>query len=123
MERLRITVNNKTYDVLVEVVEKDEKAPVQPLTAIEGGRSQGAKNAAPAAGGSTKPFCAPMPGTVMDIRVKKGDYVKEGDVLIVLEAMKMENELLADASGQVEEIHVARGQAVQSGDRLISLLG
>jgi glutaconyl-CoA decarboxylase len=60
-----------------------------------------------------------MPGTVLDVMVKVGDAVKMGDVLLILEAMKMENELQADRAGTVKEVKVAKGQAVNGGDTLI----
>jgi len=60
-----------------------------------------------------------MPGTVLDVKVNVGDAVKAGDVLLILEAMKMENELTADKAGTVKEIKVTKGQAVNGGDTLI----
>lgn len=147
MEKLRITVNGRSYDVTVEVLETDENKPslktepvgfpVQPLTAISGGKAQ----AGPARGGaggspgggsksnsgnravnsSEKTVNSPMPGTILGINVKSGDQVKRGQVLIILEAMKMENELMAENDGVIREIHVARGQSVQAGEMLLTL--
>jgi len=62
---------------------------------------------------------SPMPGVINDIRVKAGDEVKPGDVLVILEAMKMENQIKADIAGTVKEIRVTKGQAVNSGDPLV----
>lgn len=89
----------------------------KPLTAINGGKapSNQAKSSA------LKSFNSPMPGTVLDIKVAPGNSVKQGQVLIVLEAMKMENELVAESDGVVKEIHVSKGQSVQAGELLISL--
>ena len=60
-----------------------------------------------------------MPGTVLEVKVNVGDAVKIGDVLLILEAMKMENELQADKAGTVKEVKVTKGQAVNGGDALI----
>lgn len=129
MEKLRITVNGRSYDVVVEVLGAAEASssgkaapsPGQPLTAINGGKSSPAPvKSSPEAGPALQPLLAPMPGTVLDIRVKPGETVQTGQVLLTLEAMKMENELTAESSGQVKEIHVSRGQSVQAGEALIS---
>jgi biotin carboxyl carrier protein len=62
-----------------------------------------------------------MPGTVLDVKVKEGDSVKYGDVLVILEAMKMENEIFAPADGVVASVNVSAGAAVNAGDVLVSL--
>ncbi|OPZ75090.1 MAG: Glutaconyl-CoA decarboxylase subunit gamma [Firmicutes bacterium ADurb.Bin456] len=147
MEKLRITVNGRSYDVTVEVLETDESRTnpkrdlggpvVQPLTAINGGRAQAGtargstgggpggsfkSNSGESAGNSTgKMVKSPMPGTILDINVKSGDQVKRGQVLIILEAMKMENELMAEDDGVIREINVSRGQSVQAGEMLLTL--
>jgi len=63
---------------------------------------------------------APMPGSVLDVKVKAGDMVSSGDVLIVLEAMKMENELTAPQDGSIQEVYVKQGDTVNSGDPLVA---
>ena len=73
--------------------------------------------AAPTAGGEK--VTAPIPGKVLTINAKVGDKVSTGDLLLVLEAMKMENEIAATADGEVKEILVSEGQAVQTGDALV----
>lgn len=60
-----------------------------------------------------------MPGTIVDVRVKSGDNVRSGDVLLVLEAMKMENEILAPVDGKVTDVRVSKGASVESGELLI----
>ena len=64
---------------------------------------------------------APMPGNILDVRVKPGDSVKAGDTLVVLEAMKMENEISAPQDGTIASVNVAKGDTVGSGDLLCSL--
>jgi biotin carboxyl carrier protein len=62
-----------------------------------------------------------MPGTILDIRVKPGDAVKAGDILLILEAMKMENEIIAPGAGTVDTIQVSKGSSVNAGDVLLSI--
>jgi biotin carboxyl carrier protein len=62
---------------------------------------------------------APMPGSVMEVKVKVGDNVKDGDVLVVLEAMKMENEITAPSSGKIKSINVKKGDTVNTGDLMM----
>jgi biotin carboxyl carrier protein len=62
-----------------------------------------------------------MPGTVLDVKVKEGQSVKQGDVLVILEAMKMENEIFAPADGTVASVNVSAGASVNAGDVLVSL--
>ena len=64
---------------------------------------------------------APMPGTILDIKVAAGQAVKKGDVLVILEAMKMENEIMADRDGTVTGVAVTKGSTVNSGDVLLTL--
>ena len=73
--------------------------------------------AAPVAGGEK--VTAPMPGTVLDVKVSQGAAVKKGDLLLVLEAMKMENEILAPCDGTVKQVLAAKGASVNSGDALV----
>ena len=64
---------------------------------------------------------APMPGTIFDIKVAVGDNIKSGDVLVILEAMKMENEIMAQNAGKVLSINVNKGASVNSGDVLVAI--
>ena len=75
----------------------------------------------PAATGGASSIKAPLPGTILTINVKAGAQVKRGDVLIVMEAMKMENNIMANKDGQVKAIHVTVGQTVTQDDPLIDL--
>ena len=64
---------------------------------------------------------APLPGTVVSVNVKEGDQVKTDQVLLVFEAMKMENEIVAESNGTVKAIHVAKGDALESGQKIITI--
>lgn len=116
MKNYRITVNGVSYDVTVEetaaVANQPAAAPAPAVAA--------APKAAPAATGSTV-IKAPMPGTIIKVNVKAGDSVKRGDVLCVLEAMKMENEIMAPADGTVAGVNVSSGESVQTDAVLLSL--
>lgn len=74
---------------------------------------------APAAGG--KPVVAPLPGTINDIKVKVGDKVNVGDTVVILEAMKMQNNIEAETAGTIASINVSKGDAVMEGDTLVTI--
>ena len=120
MKNLRITVNGTTYDVQVEELGADaavSSAPAAPAPAP--------KAAAPApkkaAVGAGQKVAAPMPGTIVSVNVSDGQSVKKGDVLVVLEAMKMENEIKAPADGTVTSIAVNKGESVDTGATLVTI--
>ena len=120
MRKFNITVNGKTY--LVEAEEIGGVAAPQaaaPVTPSAPPPPPAPAPAAAAAGGNT--VTSPMPGKILDIKVKEGDPVKVGQVLLILEAMKMENEIMADRNGTVDKILTSIGTAVNSGDALITL--
>ena len=70
--------------------------------------------------GSTK-VSSPMPGVIVDIKVQEGDQIQEGDVVAILEAMKMENEIVALATGKIVSINVSKGATVETGDLIVSI--
>ena len=129
MRQFNITVNGVAYQVSVEetgVV----SAPVAPVAApvaapapvaaapvAAAPAAAPAPVAAPVAGGEK--VNAPMPGTVLDIKVAQGAAVKKGDVLLILEAMKMENEIMSPCDGTVKQLVVTKGASVNSGDPMI----
>jgi biotin carboxyl carrier protein len=120
LKKYNITVNGKTYDVEVEEVgvvssQNRPKQTTQPTIAPKVVQNNPVKQAT---GGAIN---APMPGTITDVRVKVGQSVKTGDVLLILEAMKMENEIMAPNDGVVANIHVSKGASVSSSDALITL--
>ncbi len=123
MKQYRITVNGVTYSVSVE--ELASNAPVAaPMFAPASVAAPAAPAPeAPVAQGTTGSFAvkAPMPGTVNRVCVKVGDTVKKGDLLLVLEAMKMENDITADQDGTVSSIEVNQGASVATDTVLITL--
>ncbi|KAB3533797.1 biotin/lipoyl-containing protein [Alkaliphilus serpentinus] len=134
MRKFNITVNGVSYEVEVEEVKDGVIQPVatRPSTPapapVAKPTPQPAKPVAakPAAAPATAPAGAttiesPMPGNIWKVLVKEGESVKEGQVLLILEAMKMENEIMAPADGVVASIHVSEGASVNGGDILISL--
>lgn len=132
MKKFQITVNGKCYEVEVEevggavapaprVTVPAAPAPA-PRAAAPASAAPAPAPAAPAAAAvpaGAETVCAPMPGKIMSIKVKAGQAVKEGDLILTLEAMKMENEIFCSASGTVKEIRVNEGAAVNAGDVLV----
>lgn len=113
-----VEVNGISYDVRYES-KNSAVAPVnRKTTAPAAPQVQVSVPQAASTGSSIK---APLPGTIMTINVKVGDQVKRGDTLIVMEAMKMENNIMANKDGQVKTIHVTAGQTVSQDDKLIDL--
>ena len=128
MRKFNVTVNGQTYEVEVEEVGgAPSAAPVRaaapvaaaPAAAAPAAAPAAPKAAAPVAGGT--PVKAPMPGTILDVKVKVGDAVKAGQCVCVLEAMKMENEIPAAKDGTVAQVIAAKGASVNAGDTLIVL--
>jgi biotin carboxyl carrier protein len=119
MKYYNITVNGVAYSVSVEETSAGAApvaAPVAPKAA-----APAKKPAAPAAAQGATTVKAPMPGNILDVKVKPGDSVKSGDILVILEAMKMENEIVAPTDGTVASINVNKGDTVNSGDVLVSM--
>ena len=112
MKYYNITVNGVAYSVSVE----ETAAGAAPVAA-----APVAAPAAPAGAAGAVAVKAPMPGNILDVKVKAGDSVKAGDVLAILEAMKMENEIVAPQDGTVASVNVHKGDTVNSGDTLVSM--
>jgi glutaconyl-CoA decarboxylase len=138
MKKYNVTVNGETFAVEVEEIggataplafatpapvaapaPVPAPAPKPVPTPTPAPTPAPASAPAPVPGGNT--VASPLPGTVLRVNVAVGQTVKAGDVLLVLEAMKMENDITAPAEGVVSAIHVANGATVQTGDALISL--
>ena len=117
MKKYRVTVNGTVYEV--ELEELTGSAPVSaPAAPAAAPAPAPAASAAPAAG---EQICAPMPGNILAVNVTAGQAVKKGDVLMVLEAMKMENEIMCPRDGVVASVNTSKGASVESGTLLCVL--
>ena len=131
--KYKITLNSRVYEVEVEegkamlldeyeAVAPAAPAPVAAAAAPAAPAAEAAPAAAPAAvavTGAGEPVAAPMPGTIVKVNVAQGQAVKAGDVLCVLEAMKMENDITAPKDGTVTQVVAAKGASVSTGDALV----
>ena len=113
MKVYKVKVNGKLYEVELEAVEEVKGSVNAPAA------NEPAKAAAPSQGAAN--ILAPIAGKLLDIKVKVGDAVKKGEIVAVIEAMKLENEVPATADGIVKEIKASKGNAVNNGDVLIVL--
>ena len=131
MKNLRITVNGKTYDVQVEELSEGSSASVPaapapaaaaaPAPAVQPAQAAPAAQA-PAASADGEEILCPMPGTILSINVKAGEKISEGDVIVVFEAMKMENEIKAPRDCTVLSVDVSKDDTVETGT-LIATIG
>lgn len=118
--KLKVTVDQTEYEIDVEVQEEERQGLGPILIGVNGGSNEiPTKASMPAA--SSNAIVAPLAGSVARILVKDGDTIEAGQVLLVLEAMKMETEITAPADGTVQTVLVAPGDAVQGGQALIEL--
>ena len=122
MKKYKVNVNGTAYDITLEVVDEKEvaSAPAAPAPAAApaAASTPAAPAAAPAGAETVK---SPMPGTILAVNVTAGQSVKKGDVLVVLEAMKMENEIQAARDGVVASVAVTKGATVETGAVLVVL--
>ena len=128
-----VTINDKVYEVEVEkgkanlirttAVAAAPAPAAAPVAAAPAAAPAPAAPAAPAASvqAGTTPVNSPMPGTILDVKVTVGQAVKEGDLVVVLEAMKMENEIYAPCAGTVAQVLTAKGASVDTGAPLVTI--
>jgi methylmalonyl-CoA carboxyltransferase 1.3S subunit len=120
--KLKVTVNGIPYDIEVEVEEEEQLAPIVVIGGGGGGAmSTQVTTTASMRATSANAVVAPLSGSVSKILVEEGDEIKEGQVLVVLEAMKMETEITAPHDGKVTRILVEKGTTVAGGEALIEL--
>lgn len=128
----KVTLNGKIYEVEVEkgeaVIQAEYEAALpQSAPAVAAPVAQpvaptAAPAAAPSASAGANAVVAPMPGNINAVKVTSGQQVKKGDVLVVLEAMKMENEIYAERDGKIGQVFVQKGATVETGTPLVELL-
>lgn len=122
MKNYTITVNGTPYNVTVEEGTSTAATPVAAPVQAPAPQAAPTPKAAPApAGAGSVKVDAPMPGNILDIKVSNGAAVKAGQVLCVLEAMKMENDIVAPQDGTVASINVNKGDSVEAGQTIITL--
>lgn len=115
MKKYNVTVNGTAYEITLEVADAAEIKATAPAAAPAAAPAPAAAAAPTAAPANGETVTAPMPGTILAVNVSNGAAVKKGDVLMVLEAMKMENEIVAPADGTVASVNVTKGSAVETG--------
>ena len=125
--KYKVTLNGRTYEVEVEAgkamlldeYEAIAPAPVAAPVAAPAAAPAAAAPAAPVVTGAGDAVNAPMPGNILKVNVQNGQAVKAGEVLVVLEAMKMENEIMAPKAGTVTQVLVSKGSTVDTGAPLV----
>jgi len=128
--RYKITLNGRTYEVEVEhdsamIVDEYEAyapapaAPAAPAAPVAQAAAPAASAAAPVVTGKGETVEAPMPGSIVNVLVKEGQQVNAGDVLVIIEAMKMENEIMAPKNGTITQVVIKQGDKVETGTPLI----
>ena len=114
-----VTVNGATYEVEAENAPAAAPAPVAAAAPVQAAPAAAAPAAKPAGAGEKVP--SPLPGVIIEMSVKEGQQVKQGQKLVILEAMKMENEIPAPKDGTVTEILVHKGDTLQEGDPIVTI--
>lgn len=119
MKKYRVNVNGTAYEVELEEITGATSAAAPAAAPAVAPASAAPASAAPAGG---EQITSPMPGNILSVNIAAGDTVKKGQVLMVLEAMKMENEIMCPCDGKVVSVSVAKGAAVESG-ALLCVIG
>ena len=124
MRMFKVRVNGNEYEVEIEEFSDavGSTRPSPPPSPARSPRQEApAPQSQPKVSASSSTVTAAIPGTILDVRIKQGDLVKRGDTLLILEAMKMENEIMAPRDGKIDGIHVEKGAAVNVGTVLVTL--
>jgi biotin carboxyl carrier protein len=120
MRKFQVTVNGNTYEVDVEELTGSHRSGSKPSVAVQPTINE-TKKASSGSGPVSLNVEAPMHGKIVDIKVSEGGNVEAGDVIVILEAMKMENEVVAPSKGTIVSINVATGQSVNAGDIILTM--
>lgn len=117
-----VEVNGSTYQVEIEKTIKEAKTPklMRPKIIHSGGQDS-AKTSKPSAKKGVGFVKAPLPGTILELKIKVGDDVKVGDTLLIMEAMKMENNIKSDKAGKITAVKINNGDSVLEGDVLVEI--
>ena len=127
MKKYNITVNGTTYEVIVEEVDSVESTPfhtvvpTNPISSVAPAPKTTSPKATASPAAGAQAVTAPMPGTILDVKVSVGQTIKKGDVICVLEAMKMENDIPSPQDGVVASVNVQKGSNVNANDVIITL--
>ncbi len=122
MRKFKVTVNGVSYDVTVEECTGENiSAHMQPSVSAPAKVEEKVTESVSQIPGVGEKITAPMPGTIVNVAVNVGDSVNSGDLLLVLEAMKMENEIFSPVSGRVTSVTTSQGANVNSGDVLLTI--
>ena len=123
MKSYKVKVNGKTYEVQLESVDevKTESATSSEAKTKEAPKKETSKKASSSSSTNLVEVVAPIQGNVIDVKVKVGDKVKKGDVLLLIEAMKLENEVNSPSDGEVVEVIVSKGQQVTTKQLLLKI--
>ncbi len=119
MKNYKVNVNGTEYAISIELISESEAKAAQTAAPAPAAAPVAAPAAAPA--GEGEQINAPMPGNILAVNVKEGDVVKKGQVLMVLEAMKMENEIMSGVDGTVTSVCVTKGATVETGAVLCTI--
>ena len=120
----KVNVNGAEFVVELKQALKPTTRPIKQVVAPEpkpAASAAPAQKPAPAPAGAGRNICAPLPGTIIDLKVNVGDQVKEGDTLLILEAMKMQNNIEAETAGTVTSVMVKEGESVMEGAVLVTI--
>lgn len=121
MKEYKVNVNGTEYQIQIELTNETAAPAAAPAAAPKAAPAAAPAPQAAGATGAGQAINAPMPGTILDVKVNVGDQVKSGQVLMILEAMKMENEIMAPVDGTVTSVGVSKGATVESGTALCTI--
>lgn len=107
MKKYHVNVNGNDYEIAIELIDESEAKAATPVKV--------ATPASPSVPAGGEKITSPMPGNILSVNVTAGDAVKKGQILMILEAMKMENEIMSPVDGTIVSIHTAKGATVESG--------